>query len=275
MAIPVANFDFKTNGLSVDFTDRSSSIPTGWVWDFGDSTTSTIQNPSHTYTTAGSYKVTLAASNTDGSDTFEYDLIISATPPVLNATIKELVEFDLPGITSVETEGFIQLIRKWQLFYQTAAKIADADVFDETKWPTLWNVLISKEVGYDLVLRGVASASGLSTLGNIAQVGIGKGSLKSIEAGPSKAGWYDPSVYWSNLFKSTAGGSESVISSFQEQACAYGYKLGVKVPGCKALKQSLPFIVSTTCNRINARQWPASKGAWPWFPPPCTNPSHP
>jgi PKD repeat protein len=61
-----------TNGvepLNVSFTDASSNSPTGWSWSFGDGGTSTLQNPSHAYTTAGVYTVRLIASNAGGSHT--------------------------------------------------------------------------------------------------------------------------------------------------------------------------------------------------------------
>lgn len=45
--------------LTVDFTDASSGDPTSWLWNFGDSSTSTSQHPSHTYTAAGVYSVLL------------------------------------------------------------------------------------------------------------------------------------------------------------------------------------------------------------------------
>ena len=35
--------------LTVVFTDTSIGTPTGWLWNFGDSTTDTTQNPIHTY----------------------------------------------------------------------------------------------------------------------------------------------------------------------------------------------------------------------------------
>jgi PKD repeat protein len=55
--------------LTVSFTDASSEGPTTWLWNFGDSGTSTLQNPSHTYTAPGTYTVSLTATNANGSDT--------------------------------------------------------------------------------------------------------------------------------------------------------------------------------------------------------------
>ena len=54
--------------LRVSFTDGSTDA-LSWNWDFGDGTTSTAQNPNHTYTSEGVYIVTLIAENDCGSDT--------------------------------------------------------------------------------------------------------------------------------------------------------------------------------------------------------------
>ena len=45
--------------LSVSFTDTSFPTPSAWLWDFGDGNTSTLQNPTHVYATAGTYTVSL------------------------------------------------------------------------------------------------------------------------------------------------------------------------------------------------------------------------
>lgn len=72
---PVTNFTASsTSGaapLTVQFTDTSSYdvfAPNKWVWDFGDGTSSNLQNPSHTYSAAGTYTVTLSAENIHGID---------------------------------------------------------------------------------------------------------------------------------------------------------------------------------------------------------------
>ncbi len=70
---PVADFvGNPTSGtvpLTVNFTDQSTNSPTSWSWDFGDTGRSTAQNPSHEYTSTGSYTVSLTATNAQGSDT--------------------------------------------------------------------------------------------------------------------------------------------------------------------------------------------------------------
>ncbi|MDO9325986.1 MAG: PKD domain-containing protein, partial [Methanoregula sp.] len=72
-SIPVASFvstvAVGTTPLTVQFLDSSANSPALWSWSFGDGGTSTVQNPSHTYSVAGTYTVTLTASNTAGSDT--------------------------------------------------------------------------------------------------------------------------------------------------------------------------------------------------------------
>lgn len=67
-----ADFDapsFVCGTLPVPFTDASTNVPTSWNWDFGDGTTSTEQNPIHTYAESGTYTITLEACNVLGCDT--------------------------------------------------------------------------------------------------------------------------------------------------------------------------------------------------------------
>ncbi|MGM0945385.1 MAG: MBG domain-containing protein [Bacteroidota bacterium] len=54
-----ANTTFGCGPLTVDFEDRSEGA-TSWNWDFGDGTTSTEQNPSHTYQSPGTFTVSLS-----------------------------------------------------------------------------------------------------------------------------------------------------------------------------------------------------------------------
>ncbi|MFT5777469.1 MAG: PKD repeat protein [Crocinitomicaceae bacterium] len=58
-----------STGLSVDFTDMSTSSGTvaSWLWDFGDGNTSTATDPTHIYATSGSYTVCLTVTNNCGA----------------------------------------------------------------------------------------------------------------------------------------------------------------------------------------------------------------
>ncbi|MBI3746627.1 MAG: PKD domain-containing protein [Chloroflexi bacterium] len=90
---PTANFTGTptsvTEGSSVQFTDSSTGSPTSWAWTFGDGGTSTAQNPVHPYATAGTYSVTLTATNAVGSSApFTRTNYISVTvvPPTVDFT---------------------------------------------------------------------------------------------------------------------------------------------------------------------------------------------
>jgi PKD repeat protein len=72
LAVPVANFTASpTTGYipqTVTFTDTSTGTRTAWLWDFGDGTTSAVQNPTKTYSVAGTYTIKLTATNSSGSN---------------------------------------------------------------------------------------------------------------------------------------------------------------------------------------------------------------
>ena len=86
---PVADFSQSASSgtapFTVQFTDTSDNTPTSWSWSFGDGNTSTAENPSFTYTTAGTYTVSLTAANAGGSNstTVDDDIIIIAGTSII------------------------------------------------------------------------------------------------------------------------------------------------------------------------------------------------
>tara|TARA_B100000508_G_scaffold55003_3_gene42668 strand:- start:33337 stop:37557 length:4221 start_codon:yes stop_codon:yes gene_type:complete len=87
---PTPNFTTDNNticeGGTVNFTDQSSANITDWNWTFpgGTPATSTAQNPTVTYATAGTYDVTLEVTNANGTETtvFSNEITVNTLPTV-------------------------------------------------------------------------------------------------------------------------------------------------------------------------------------------------
>jgi PKD repeat protein len=85
---PTADFnaDITTTCFGIiNFNDLSTDIPQSWLWDFGDNNTSTLQNPTHTYSAPGTYTVKLVVTNILGTDSLVRSSYISITSPATPA----------------------------------------------------------------------------------------------------------------------------------------------------------------------------------------------
>ncbi len=73
-----------TVGTAISFSSAGSSDPDGsiatYTWDFGDGSASNTANPSHTYTVAGNYTISLIVTDNDGA---------SSNPSTTTATITD------------------------------------------------------------------------------------------------------------------------------------------------------------------------------------------
>jgi len=97
-ALFIVDTNYGLAPLTVNFTDMSANTPTSWLWEFGDGTTSTSQNPSHIFSTAGTYTVRLTATNAYGSTTYQITIIVTTTPVVVPPTGGIIVPVgDIPG----------------------------------------------------------------------------------------------------------------------------------------------------------------------------------
>jgi PKD repeat protein len=111
---PAANFGYSVNFLEVTFTDISVEGDGAiliWAWDFGDDSTSTEQNPVHTYLRRGNYFVTLVVTDENGMIDEGIEFIIVATDELLlpvnypnpfkeNTTI--IFEISIPSIVKID-----------------------------------------------------------------------------------------------------------------------------------------------------------------------------
>jgi PKD repeat protein len=98
---PAASFSFSCSDLDCSFTDTSADNDgsvVAWDWDFGDSNSSAVQNPAHSYSAAGDYTVSLTVTDTDGL-TGSANALVSVNEP--QPWIDQFAEADLGGSGSV------------------------------------------------------------------------------------------------------------------------------------------------------------------------------
>ncbi|MBK9330085.1 MAG: PKD domain-containing protein [Sphingobacteriales bacterium] len=111
---PTADFSASqtaiTTGNSVNFTDLSTGNPTSWSWSFqgGTPATSTLQNPTNIqYNTAGTYTVSLVATNANGNDTKTktgYIVVSDVNPQLPTLTTTAITN---PANTTATSGGII------------------------------------------------------------------------------------------------------------------------------------------------------------------------
>ncbi len=104
--------------LTVNFTDQSTGA-TSWSWDFGDTGTSTQQNPSHTYTSPGTYTVSLTATNAYGSDTetkTNYITVTALQPPVADFTASSTTIYE--GQSVIFTDASTNSPTSWSWTFE-------------------------------------------------------------------------------------------------------------------------------------------------------------
>jgi len=234
--IPVANFTFIPTGLSLQFTDLSENIPTSWSWDFGDLNSSLDQNPLHVYAAAGRYTVKLTATNGDGSHQVIYTIVVAVTP-TLYLAIRDIVTCKVPAAIPIDQICKDNYVAKWQLYLQILVdpNISDANVFDESKWPPLVNMLIAELVAWELISE-VAQQALTNTLASSTTTTTPSalGGLKKVKTGPAEAEYYDGSGTASDVLKNVFGPG-GVFEMLKKTICTTSARLRVTLPMCPPL----------------------------------------
>lgn len=130
---------------NVQLTDLSQIPGTivAWEWDFGDSTNSVLQNPSHSWTAPGQYPIELIVTDSNGCrDTTILDYIISS-PPVV------------PSAFSPNGSG------ENEIFYVLGGPFTEMELRIYNKWGELIFVSTSQAVGWDGTRDGVMQPVGV------------------------------------------------------------------------------------------------------------------
>ncbi|MBS1918690.1 MAG: PKD domain-containing protein [Bacteroidetes bacterium] len=118
---PVAGFispQVCLNDPAAPFTDTShvvSGAIAGWNWDFGDGSSSILQNPNHTYSAVGSYTGTLIVTSNQGcKDTVAQSFTVNGSLPQAAFTVQNansLCSNQNVKLTDASSVNFGNLIR--------------------------------------------------------------------------------------------------------------------------------------------------------------------
>lgn len=96
-AAPAPDFTIATNALTVYFNNQTQNADS-YLWRFGDGDSSVLENPSHTYTTYGTYNVTLMAGNACGNSDHQQSLTLTDVTGICNYN-NELITSVYPNPT--------------------------------------------------------------------------------------------------------------------------------------------------------------------------------
>jgi PKD repeat protein len=120
---PTANFSESISGNTATFTNLSTSIANtlNYSWNFGDGNTSSIANPSHTYTTSGTYTITLIASNCIFSHTITKTIQVGALSINENA-VGNFKFYPNPTTNQITIKVDNQLLGSVYTIYDTIGK---------------------------------------------------------------------------------------------------------------------------------------------------------
>ncbi|MDD2636586.1 MAG: M14 family zinc carboxypeptidase [Bacteroidales bacterium] len=105
-----AGFEYHVNAAQVAFQNNSTAADS-FVWNFGDETTSSEINPTHTYGETGTFTVKLTASSDCGADEYQTDVFVETG---INETIiNDNIVFPNPtdGLLNVRSETGITAIK--------------------------------------------------------------------------------------------------------------------------------------------------------------------
>lgn len=191
LPITIADFNVPlTNCLGgpLNFTSTSTFVET-YFWDFGDGTSSTAQNPSHTYDAPGTYDVMLVVSNSEtcnGADTV-FKVVTLVAPQSLALQDLAICEGESIQLGPVATEP------GWNLFWTPAESLDNPNSSSPTATPdeeTLYTLLINTGICVDTVFQFVGFTSlGLEAPEDVVVCNPGDPVTLTANSGNADAAW--------------------------------------------------------------------------------------
>lgn len=121
--VPVADFNYTEvcSGQTMNFTDQASIASgsiSGWLWNFGDgSAQSNIQNPSHVYSSAGTFTVSLTVASNNGClDTITKSITVHPLP-IAQFTTSNVCDGNNALFNNTSSIAAPDLIQSWSWNY--------------------------------------------------------------------------------------------------------------------------------------------------------------
>lgn len=180
------------NGSTINFTGTATYVPVSWKWYFGDSTTSSLQNPTHIYADTGTYLVLLVTDYPNGCE-----VKLDTSSYLLHILGNAIADFTAPAVCLGDAMAFNDIsvtinggnISQWSwdfgdgnnsILQNTSHTYATCDTFtvklavtsnngckDSTTKAVVVNCLPSANFNYTPVCYNQATIFTDSSIGNI------------------------------------------------------------------------------------------------------------
>lgn len=205
--------------LTVQFNESTTGCPTAWHWDFGDGATSSLRNPSHTYTAVGDYEVTLTVTNSEGSDTVSYRPIrVVGSPNVVFMSVAKKATVGGLLVEPADIVRYDKTVNGWTMVYDGSAHGTTKNVggfaFDGDDLLLTFSASqtipgLGMATPYDIV-RFTPDTPGVYPLGAGVFSWYWQGKANGLSKGGEKLDAIDEN--WEDILLSTSGATELPLS---------------------------------------------------------------
>lgn len=138
--LAISDFTFTENNLEISFSNNSLNAST-YIWEFGDSNTSTDVNPVYTYLSSGEYNVTLTATNNECGDSLSSKSVSAISTSIENADIENnikiypnpsdgFISINLENINHTGLEIEIRNLAGQRVFYKKIESAQSMEIID-------------------------------------------------------------------------------------------------------------------------------------------------
>ncbi|RFC53759.1 PKD domain-containing protein [Brumimicrobium aurantiacum] len=161
---PIPNVDFETSDVCLeeqsDFIDLStiSNLNTinsivDWSWDFGDGTTSSVQNPNHVFDSDGVYNVNLMVVSNHGCE-------IDTTKTVIIHPLPEVsfIGFDIEGCSPICPDiSSTTIINSSSSINSLTWTLSNGSIYTGNEFTTCFESLNNGSNYYDVILTAISN----------------------------------------------------------------------------------------------------------------------